>query len=123
MPKKLEGRRAVMAEFAEAAAKRGEHFFYIRIQEPLNPKARASKYEDTLKDALGELGRVTGGGSQLNEGNTIEYCGIDVVVADRHHGLKLIRKIMKSCGAPAGTIIEEYLPLFREMLLKPKANE
>jgi len=112
-----------MAEFAEAASLRGEHFFYIRVPNLLKPKDRGEKYEDPLKDALGELGQVTGGGSQLGDGNTIEYCGVDVVVIDRHHGLKLVRKIMKSCGAPKETVLEEYTRSYRELPLEPGEDE
>jgi len=117
--RKLDGRQEVMQDFAKGAAARGQHFFYIKIPESLGPVDRGEKYEDPLAAALGELGDVTGGGSQLGEGNTIEYCGIDVVVNDRDRGLKVIRKTMRSCGAPSDTIIEEYRPKFRELPLNP----
>jgi len=48
--------------FAEAAAERGRHFFFILIPEPLGPTDRGEKYENPLSDALGELGEITGGG-------------------------------------------------------------
>jgi hypothetical protein len=38
------------------------------------------------------------------------YCGLDVVVNDRDRGLR-------ASAAPAGTIIEEYLPEYRELAL------
>ena len=117
--KQLDGRQKVMRDHAEAAAERGEHFFYVRIPENIFPIERGDKYEDPLATALGPLGEITGGGSQLGEGKTIEYCGIDVVVNDRDRGLKVIRQSMQSCGAPAGTIIEEYLPEYRELPLVP----
>jgi hypothetical protein len=53
----------------------------------------------------------------MGEGDTIESCGIDVVVNDRDHGLKVIRRAMRGCGAPADTVIEEYLPEYRELPL------
>jgi len=115
--KRLDGRQAVMQDFATAAADRGEHFFYIGIPEALGPLARGEKYEDPLGDAIGKLGEVTGGGSQLGEGNSIAYCGIDVVVNDRVLRLDVIRRTMRACGAPADTIIEEYLPEYRELRL------
>lgn len=71
----LDGRQEVMLGFAEAAAQRGQHFFYVLIHEPLEPFDRMDKYEDPLSTELGELGEVTGGGSQLGEGNTIAFCG------------------------------------------------
>ncbi len=84
--KQLDGRQEVMLGFAEAAAERGQHFFYVLIPEPMGPMDRGEKYEDPLSDALGELGEVTGGGSQLGEGDTIAFCGLDVVVNDRERG-------------------------------------
>lgn len=105
-----------MLGFAESAAVDGEHFFYVRIPEPLGPIERGKRYEDPLGDALTDaaLGRVTGGGSQLGEGDSIEYCGIDVVVSDRERGLALIRMIMRRLGVSPATVIEEYLPSYRE---------
>ncbi len=99
MPKNknpFEGRHSVMRELADAAATRGQHFFYVRIPESLGPFDRGAKYEDPLSAALGELGEVTGGGSQLGVGNLIEYCGVDVVVNDRDRGLKVIRQSVRS---------------------------
>jgi hypothetical protein len=115
--KQLDGRQEVMRGFAEAAAERGQHFFYVLIREPLGPMDRGAKYEDPLKDALGELGDVTGGGSQLGEGNSIAFCGLDVVVNHRERGLKVIRESLSSCGARPDTIIEEYVPEFAELRL------
>jgi hypothetical protein len=112
----IANRVAVMRDMAEAAQERGEVFFYIRIPEPLGPFERGDKYEDPLTQALAsaDLGRVTGGGQQLGEGDSIEYSGVDVVVRHRMRGLKLLRKILKQLAAPAGTVIEEFIPEFQE---------
>lgn len=99
-----------MLGFAETAAAYGQHFFYILIREPLKPVDRGAKYEEPLIEALGELGELTGGGSQMGEGGRIEFCGLDVVVNDRDRGLKVIRQCLRSCGAPPNTVIEEYVP-------------
>ncbi len=99
-----------MRELAEAAADRRQHFFYILLREPLSPMDRGEKYESPLADALGELGKVTGGGSQLGKKKTIAFCGVDVVVNDRDRGLRVIRECLRSCGAAADTVIEEYMP-------------
>jgi hypothetical protein len=115
--KKVDGRKKVMLDFAKAAAERGQHFFYVLIHESLGPMDRADKYEEPLSEALGELGEITGGGSQLGDGNTIAFCGLDVVVNDRDRGLKVIRECLRTCGAPANTIIEEYVPEFNELRL------
>jgi hypothetical protein len=111
----FDGRQEVMRRFADAAADRGQHFFYVLLRESLDPVRRGEKYEDPLGDALGELGEITGGGSQLGEGDTIAFCGIDIVVNDRERGLKVIRECLRACGARSGTIIEEYVPIFAEL--------
>lgn len=90
-----------MLDFAKSAAEDGKHFFYLRIPEDIGPLERGDRYEDPLQDALtaANLGEITGGGSQLGEGNSVEYCGIDIVVTDRERGLALIRETMQSLGA------------------------
>ena len=105
-----------MLEFAQAASERGEFFFHIRIPEDLLPIERGDRYEDPLQDALEAegIGEVTGGGSQLGEGTSVEYCGIDIVVRQRDKGLELIRSVMRRQGAPRATVIEEYLPIYQE---------
>lgn len=115
--KQLDGRQEVMLGFAEAAAENGQHFFYVLIPENIKPLERSEKYEVPLADALGQLGEITGGGSQLGEGDTIAFCGLDVVVNHRERGLKVIRECLRTCKAPADTIIEEYLPEFAELRL------
>lgn len=116
-PPEIAGRAVVMRKIARAAAERYEHFFYVRIPESIGPSARGERYEDPLDEALSvdALGRVTGGGSQLGEDDSIAYCGIDVVVTDRDRGLALLRSTLQRLGSPHGTLIEEYLPTYREI--------
>jgi hypothetical protein len=101
-----------MLDDSESAQEAGRFFFYIRIHEDIGPVARGERYEDPLADALADaaIGEITGGGSQLGEGNSVEYCGIDVVVDDRGAGLELIRAKMRELRCPQNTVIEEYLP-------------
>lgn len=113
----LDGRQQVMCDFAEASADEGRHFFYVLLHAPLGPIERGEKYEGPLNNALGELGEVMGGGSQMGEGDTIPFCGLDVVVNHRDHGLRVIRECLRSCGAGPDTIIEEYVPKFCELPL------
>jgi hypothetical protein len=122
IPAEFGGRADVMLGFAESAAEDGKHFFYIRIPESIGPIDRGDCYEEPLAAALAAagLGDITGGGSQLGEGNSIAYCGIDVVVTNRKRGLALIRMTMKRLGAPPGTVIEEYLPTYREHKLQAR---
>ena len=105
-----------MLGFAEEAAEDGRYFFYVRIPEPLGPLERGERYEEPLQEALSaaDLGEVTGGGSQLGEGDSIAYCGLDDVVTDRDRGLALIRETMRRLAASPATVIEEYLPSYQE---------
>jgi hypothetical protein len=112
----MAARIEVLTELAENIAGRGETFFYVRIPGNIQPIERGDRFEDPLDDALtsANVGRVSGGGSQLGEGATVEYCGIDVVVRDRQRGLNVVRETMRKLGAPAGTAIEEFLPNWQE---------
>ena len=112
----IANRVAVMREMALDAQDRGYHFVFVRIPESLGPLDRGDKYEDPLISALADacLGEVTGGGQQLGEGNSIVYCGIDVVLIDRIRGLEFLRTTLRRLSAPPGTVIEEFVPEFQE---------
>ncbi len=116
IPPLIANRVPVMRQLAQMARDNGEFFFYIRIAESLLPEERGLRYEDPLIEALSEagLGRVTGGGQQLGEGNSVVYCGMDVVVSERVRGLALLREVLCDNGAPPGTVIEEHVPHYRE---------
>ena len=109
-------RVAHMRGMAEQTWERGDFFFFIRIPEPLYPEERGEKYEEPIAEALraAELGEVTGGGQQLGEGKSIAYCGVDVELTDRTRGLELLREVLVRLGAPATTVIEEFIPHFQE---------
>ena len=101
-----------MFDFACSAEKSGEYFFYVRIPGDISVQERGDRFEDPLQAALGllDIGRVAGGGSQLGEGKTIEFCGVDVFAKDRDAGLRLLKQELLRLKAPAGTVVEEYLP-------------
>ena len=101
-----------MFDFACDAQDRGEYFLYVKIPGNIGPVERGDRFEDPLADKLSELGvgSVCGGGSQLGEGKTIEYCGIDVILTKREEGLSAILTTLRTLGAPAGSVVEEYLP-------------
>ena len=115
----LDGRQETLLGFAEGAQERGHFFFYVRIPGDIQPDERGERFEDPLQAALDkeDLGEVTGGGSQMGEGKSVQFCGLDIEVTDRDRGLRLIRDVMRRLGAPHGTVIEEYLPIFRELPL------
>jgi hypothetical protein len=106
------GREAVMYDFACGAAEDGHHFLYVLIPGDIRPLERCERFEDPLQVLLSasELGNVTGGGSQLGEGSSIEYCGIDIVVYDLDRGIQLLKEELPRLGAPSNTVIEQYLP-------------
>ena len=106
------GREAVMFDFAVSARERGEHFFYVRIPGNIGPIERGDRYEDPLQKTLKryEAGWVAGGGSQLGEGNLVEFCGIDVFTGDRDGCLQILCDELRRLNAPVGTVVEEYLP-------------
>jgi hypothetical protein len=118
----LDDRQYTLLGIAEGAQERGRFFFYVRIPGDIQPIERGERFEDPLQAALEvqDLGEVTGGGSQLaGRGKEIEFCGLDVEVTDRDRGLQVIRKVMQRLGAPPDTVIEEYLPSYRELSLGP----
>jgi hypothetical protein len=116
-PADMRARVDVLTGFAEEAAERGEHLFYIRIPASIQPLGRGERFEDPLQRVLNaaSMGEVAGGGSQLGDDDTILYCGLDVIVRNRDEGLRLIRRMMRELDAPAGTVIEEFLPEWAEL--------
>ncbi len=101
-----------LQEFAEEAYLRGECFFYIKIPGNIFPLERADNYADPIDEYLNKkgVGEVVGGGSQLGDNNSIEFCGIDVVVWDRDAGLKEIKSILSTIKLPDKTRIFEFYP-------------
>ncbi len=86
------------------------HFIYVKIPEPLMPLERGSKYEDPITAALEEdgLGSISGGGAQLGDERPdgtrpIEFCGIDIDVADLEQARHRLRAVLIELGAPIGT--------------------
>ena len=107
-----EGREAVMYDFACSAVEDGNHFLYVLIPGDIRPVERGNRFEDPLQESLraSGLGEVTGGGSQMGEGDTVEYCGIDVIVYDLDRGIQHLKEELSRLGAPPNTVIEQYLP-------------
>ena len=85
-----------------------DHFVYAKILDPIGPMDRGDKYEDPLQEQLQEagLGEVTGGGTQLGEGRSIEFCGVDISLNDLETGLPFVADALAKLGAPAGSVLE-----------------
>ena len=105
----------LMEEEAKAGAESDPNGIHLTITIPasLMPVERGERFEDPLDDALGDLGQVEGGGSLLHEvegEKVIVSCDIEVFVKDLGKALPIIRKTLKSRGAPSGTTIIQYQP-------------
>ena len=83
------------------------HFVLVKIDEYIEPIDRGDRYEDPLIEELSkrDLGDVTGGGSQLDGDNRIEYVCLDVELANLDEALSLTRDMLNKLGAPIGSEI------------------
>ncbi len=84
------------------------HFVYAKIWESIQPLDRGDRYEDPLAEVLEErgLGEVTGGGSQLVNGNEIEFAGLDIELVNLQEALEVTRGVLEARGAPRGSVLE-----------------
>lgn len=100
--------RVETRETPEPATNSYPHFVFAKVMDPVMPIDRGTKYEDPLFETLEvrSLGEVTGGGSQLNKENKIEWVGIDIQLADLDGALELVRQRLRELGAPAGSVLE-----------------
>jgi len=82
------------------------HFVIARFFEHIEPIDRG-RYEDPLNDALESagIGRVTGGGSQLNEDGRIEFADIEIELANLDAALQVAVRVLEQAGAPQGSEI------------------
>jgi hypothetical protein len=89
------------------------NFIYLYLPEQIEAGERHQRYEAPL-DAelqLAKIGRVSGGGTMLNEeeaddSRDILWCGVDVDVVDVPAARTLLRDHLPSLGCKAGTRIE-----------------
>ena len=72
------------------------------------PDERGEKYEEPLWDMLEreKLGRITGGGTMLNEDQSIAYAGIDLELFNLDTALHATRRKLRELGAPPGSTLE-----------------
>ena len=76
-----------------------------RVYEHIEPIDRGERYEDPL-DALlahANIGRVTGGGSQLNELGGIAYAEVEIELANLDEALRVVVDALEKAGAPQGS--------------------
>jgi hypothetical protein len=75
------------------------------MYEHIEPIDRGVRYEDPVQEALEpkNLGRVTGGGSQLNELGGIEHGDVEIELADLDGAAALVIETLEQAGAPQGS--------------------
>jgi len=83
------------------------HVVLARVYEHIEPIDRGERYEDPLQTVLEKagVGRVTGGGSQLNEVGGIAYADIEVELANLGDALGIVAAALEAAGAPQGSEI------------------
>ena len=84
------------------------HFVFAKICDPVQPLERGEKYEDPLYDSLEErgIGRVSGGGTQMDKAGKIEWIGLDLQLADVDGSVEFVRCRLRELGAPTGSVLE-----------------
>ncbi len=84
------------------------HFVFAKIYDPVQPLERGEKYEDPLYDSLEQrgIGRVSGGGTQLDKDGKIEWVSLELQLADVDGAVEFVRSRLRELGAPAGSILE-----------------
>lgn len=81
------------------------HLVLARLYEHIEPIDRGNRYEDPLQARLDETsaGRVTGGGSQLNESGAIEYIDMELELANLDAAVETVSAALEQAGAPQGS--------------------
>lgn len=81
------------------------HLVLARLYEYIEPIDRGDRYEDPLQDALDKAGagRVTGGGSQLDELGGITFVDIEIELANLDGALQVVVEALEAAGAPQGS--------------------
>ena len=81
------------------------HVVIARVYEHVEPIDRGDRYEDPLQAVLEQanIGRVTGGGSQLNEFGGIEYAEVEIELANLDGALGVAADALENAGAPQGS--------------------
>jgi hypothetical protein len=77
-----------------------------RLNDRAQPLDRGELYEDPLDAVLREagLGRVTGGGTQLDENGEVEYCEVEIELAElSERALQVVPGLLERLGAPKGS--------------------
>ena len=81
------------------------HLILARVYEHIEPLDRGDRYEDPLQATLEKMnvGRITGGGSQLDELGGIAYADIEIELANVDEGARIVAETLEAAGAPQGS--------------------
>ena len=81
------------------------HLVLARVYEHIEPIDRGDRYEEPLHSTLEAqgLGRVTGGGSQLDELGQITYADVEIELANVDEALRTVADALEAAGAPQGS--------------------
>src|SRR5215204_1811117 len=81
------------------------HLVLARFYEHIGPIDRGERYEDPLHEILESKGdgRVTGGGSQLNDLGGIDYADVEIELANLEDALGVVTEALENAGAPEGS--------------------
>ncbi len=81
------------------------HLVLARMYEHIEPLDRGDRYEDPLQDTLERMGigRVTGGGSQLNELGGIDFADVEIELANLDEAARVVAETLEAAGAPQGS--------------------
>jgi hypothetical protein len=81
------------------------HLVLARVYEHIEPIDRGDRYEDPLQATLETMGvgRVTGGGSQLNELGGIAHADVEIELANVDEALRIVAEALEQAGAPQGS--------------------
>jgi hypothetical protein len=81
------------------------HLVLARVYEHIEPIDRGDRYEDPLQATLEKMGigRVTGGGSQLDELGGITYADVEIELANVDEALRIVAEALEVAGAPQGS--------------------
>lgn len=80
----------------------------IRLNDRTQPIHRGERYEDPLDEVLQlrNMGRVTGGGTQLAATGEIAFCDIEVELhGSLHDALPVMKSEIERLGAPRGSAL------------------
>jgi hypothetical protein len=84
------------------------HLVTAKIYDPVQPLERGEKYEDPLFDSLEErgVGRVSGGGTQIDKAGKIEWIELELQLADLDGTVEFVARRLRELGAPPGSVLE-----------------